>query len=142
MPGAPSAEDGLKHLLLFINEDVVYRAALGAYDLALAYMVVAHSQVWPTILHCLINGVCRLLAWPARRALCSSAAPMRPAEKHSHHSGRVHGGSSVVPQVHLRSLLLPWLQKDPGEFMLELQRFATLPEGPLRSHAIDMHLRR
>ncbi len=45
MPGAPSAEEGLKHLLLFINEDVVYRAALGAYDLPLAYMVVAHSQV-------------------------------------------------------------------------------------------------
>lgn len=39
------AEQGLKHLLLHSSEEEVYRAALGSYELELAYMVVAHSQV-------------------------------------------------------------------------------------------------
>lgn len=32
-------------------------------------------------------------------------------------------------------------QKDPGEYLLELQRFAAIPDVHLRRHAIDMHLR-
>lgn len=33
------------------------------------------------------------------------------------------------------------LQKDPGEYLLELQRFAAIPDVHLRRHAIDAHLR-
>jgi elongator complex protein 1 len=43
--GGPTAEEGLRHLLLHAPEEGVYRAALGSYCLELAYMVVAHSQV-------------------------------------------------------------------------------------------------
>lgn len=53
-----------------------YRAALGMYELELAYMIVAHSQ------------------------------------------------------------------RDPGEYLLELQQFAAKPNGPLRHYAINMHLAR
>ena len=35
--------------------------------------------------------------------------------------------------------LLP--QKDPAEYLLELQRFAEVADPHLRRHAIDMHLR-
>eukprot|EP00887_Chlorella_sp_A99_P002271 scaffold10.g2271.t1 len=44
-PGRPAtAEEGLRHLLLFVHEDTLYRAALGMYELELALMVVMHSQ--------------------------------------------------------------------------------------------------
>ena len=33
-------------------------------------------------------------------------------------------------------------QHDPGEYLLELQGFAAKPAGPLRRHAIDLHLGR
>lgn len=40
----PSAEDCLRHLLVYVDADSLYRAALGVYDLPLAYMVVASAQ--------------------------------------------------------------------------------------------------
>ncbi|KAK9834184.1 hypothetical protein WJX81_006434 [Elliptochloris bilobata] len=40
----PSAEDGMRHLLLSVDVERLYRAALGMHDLALAYMVVSHSR--------------------------------------------------------------------------------------------------
>ena len=36
---------------------------------------------------------------------------------------------------------LPLLQKDPGEYLLELQQFAAVAHPQLRRHRIDMHLR-
>jgi len=71
-----TAEQGLKHLLLYNLEEDVYRAALGSYELEMAYMVVTHSQ------------------------------------------------------------------RDPGEFLYQLQQFASIENGSLRCHAIDMHLKR
>lgn len=73
---APSAEDGLKHLMLFTDVETLYRAALGAYELGLAYMVIAASQ------------------------------------------------------------------RDPGEYMLQLQGFALAGPPELQRHAVDMHLGR
>lgn len=71
-----TAEQGLRHLLLYRTEEEVYRAALGSYELELSYMVVTHSQ------------------------------------------------------------------RDPGEYLLQLQRFAAIAEPALRRHAIDAHLGR
>jgi len=71
-----TAEQGLKHLLLYNLEEDVYRAALGSYELEMAYMVVTHSQ------------------------------------------------------------------RDPGEFLYQLQQFASIENESLRCHAIDMHLKR
>ncbi|KAK9915662.1 hypothetical protein WJX75_002381 [Coccomyxa subellipsoidea] len=72
----PTAEDALRHLLLTVDVDRLFRSALEMYELELAFMVVAHSQ------------------------------------------------------------------RDPGEYMALLQTFASLPPGPLRHHALDMHLGR
>ncbi|KAH7624735.1 putative Elongator complex protein 1 [Nannochloris sp. 'desiccata'] len=71
-----TAEQGLRHLLLYNLEEDVYRAALGSYELEMAYMVVTHSQ------------------------------------------------------------------RDPGEFLYQLQQFASIENESLRYHAIDMHLKR
>lgn len=75
-PTATTAEAALKHLLLYSSEEALYQAALGEYELELAYMVVAHSQ------------------------------------------------------------------RDPGEYLFELQQFAAIEDGAGRKYAIDMHLRR
>jgi hypothetical protein len=40
-----AADAALKHLLLYVDVDQLYQAALGLYDLPLAFMVVSHSQV-------------------------------------------------------------------------------------------------
>ena len=74
--GGASAEQGLKHLLLYNLEEDVYNAALGSYELEMAYMVVTHSQ------------------------------------------------------------------RDPGEYLLQLQQFAAVENEALRCHAIDVHLGR
>ncbi len=71
-----TAEQGLKHLLLYNLEEDVYRAALGSYELEMAYMVVTYSQ------------------------------------------------------------------RDPGEFLYQLQQFASIENESLRYHAIDLHLKR
>lgn len=43
-----AASDGaLRHLLLHVDPDVLYRCALGLYDLGLAFMVVSHAQKDP-----------------------------------------------------------------------------------------------
>ncbi len=34
------------------------------------------------------------------------------------------------------------MQKDPGEYLSELQRFAAIRDASLRRHAIDVHLER
>jgi hypothetical protein len=70
------AEKGLRYLLTHQPEEVVYRAALGAYELELAYMVVTHST------------------------------------------------------------------KDPGEALMELQRFAAIENELVRMAEIDKHLGR
>ncbi|KAL6778833.1 hypothetical protein ACKKBF_B04435 [Auxenochlorella protothecoides x Auxenochlorella symbiontica] len=75
LPRPPSAEDGLRHLLLTSSADELYATALGMYELDLAYMVIAHSQ------------------------------------------------------------------KDPGEYLQELGRFAAERDVVLRRVAIDRHLR-
>ena len=38
------AEKTLKHLLLHIDAEELYRVALGMYDLPLAYMVISNAQ--------------------------------------------------------------------------------------------------
>ncbi|KAL3149903.1 hypothetical protein ABBQ38_013268 [Trebouxia sp. C0009 RCD-2024] len=75
-PAELSAEQGLKHLLLTVDVERLYRTALGMYDVQLAYMVVAHSQ------------------------------------------------------------------RDPGEYLMELQQLVQAPTEGLRRHAMDMHLGR
>lgn len=42
-----AADAALKHLLLYVDVDLLYRTALGLYDLTLAFMVVSHSQKDP-----------------------------------------------------------------------------------------------
>lgn len=71
-----SAESGLKHILLHNPENDVYNAALGEYELELAYMVVSH------------------------------------------------------------------IQRDPGEYLVQLQEFATIQNNSIRKAAIDRHLGR
>ena len=72
----PTAETGLKHVLLHNSENAVYEAALGEYELQLAYMVVAH------------------------------------------------------------------IQRDPGEYLAQLQAFAVIEDQYLRRAAIDKHIGR
>ena len=44
--------------------------------------------------------------------------------------------------VELAYMVVAHSQRDPGEYLLELQRFAALGAGALQRHAIDMHLGR
>jgi elongator complex protein 1 len=45
---ASAAADGaLKHLLLYVDADQLYRVALGLYDLSLAFMVISQAQKDP-----------------------------------------------------------------------------------------------
>lgn len=39
------ADKALKHLLLYVDADELYKTALGMYDLSLSYMVIANAQV-------------------------------------------------------------------------------------------------
>lgn len=43
--GGGAAERALRGLLLHVDVDAAYRAALGLYELPLAFMVVTHAQV-------------------------------------------------------------------------------------------------
>lgn len=45
-------------------------------------------------------------------------------------------------ELELAYMVLAHSQRDPGEYLLELQQLASSPEGPLRHYAINMHLRR
>ena len=45
-------------------------------------------------------------------------------------------------ELELAYMVVAHSQRDPGEYLLELQQFAAQPEGPLRQHAINMHLGR
>ena len=45
-------------------------------------------------------------------------------------------------ELELAFMVIAHSQRDPGEYMLQLQQFASQPEGPLRRHALDMHLGR
>ena len=57
------AEHALRAMLLHVDADAVYRAALGLYELPLAFMVITHAQVgWPArsdIRHS-VQGLCYL----------------------------------------------------------------------------------
>jgi len=70
------ADQALRAMLLHVDADAAYQAALGLYELPLAFMVITHAQ------------------------------------------------------------------RDPGEYALELQRFADVQDPHMRRYAIDMHLRR
>ncbi|KAF5832885.1 IKI3 family-domain-containing protein [Dunaliella salina] len=70
------AEQALRAMLLHVDADAAYQAALGLYELPLAFMVITHAQ------------------------------------------------------------------RDPGEYALELQRFAEVQDPHMRRYTIDMHLRR
>jgi len=45
-------------------------------------------------------------------------------------------------EVELAYMVLAHSQRDPGEYLLELQQLCRQPEGPLRHFAINMHLQR
>ena len=45
-------------------------------------------------------------------------------------------------ELELAFMVIAHSQRDPGEHMLQLQQFAAQPEGPLRSHALEVHLGR
>lgn len=45
-------------------------------------------------------------------------------------------------EMELAFMVIAHSQRDPGEYMLQLQHFAAQPEGHLRKHALDMHLGR
>jgi hypothetical protein len=47
-----------------------------------------------------------------------------------------------IYELELAFMVIAHSQRDPGEHMLQLQQFASQPEGPLRHHALDMHLGR
>jgi len=40
-----AAEHALRAMLLHVDADAVYQAALGLYELPLAFMVITHAQV-------------------------------------------------------------------------------------------------
>ena len=42
----------------------------------------------------------------------------------------------------LAYMVISHSRRDPGEYLVELQRFAAAPEGPLRAHALEAHLGR
>ena len=44
--------------------------------------------------------------------------------------------------VELAYMVISHAQRDPGEYLLELQGFAGKPSAALTRHAIDVHLRR
>lgn len=44
--------------------------------------------------------------------------------------------------MELAFMVVAHSQRDPGEYMVQLQHFAAQPPGPLRRHAIDTHLAR
>ena len=44
--------------------------------------------------------------------------------------------------LQLAYMVIAHSQRDPGEYMLELQGFASAPSPALQKHAIDMHLSR
>ena len=45
-------------------------------------------------------------------------------------------------ELPLAYMVIAHSQRDPGEYLLELQGFAAKPSQPLRRHAIDAHLGR
>ena len=45
-------------------------------------------------------------------------------------------------ELELAFMVISHSQRDPGEYMLQLQQVAAQPEGPLRHHAIDVLLGR
>lgn len=45
-------------------------------------------------------------------------------------------------ELELAYMVVAHSQRDPGEYLMELQRFAAEPEGPMRRYAINMHLKR
>ena len=45
-------------------------------------------------------------------------------------------------ELELAYMVLAHSQRDPGEYLLELQQLASHPVGPLRHFAINMHLQR
>ena len=45
-------------------------------------------------------------------------------------------------ELELAFMVISHSQRDPGEHLLQLQQLAAQPEGPLRRHAIDVHLGR
>lgn len=53
-----------------------------------------------------------------------------------------HRNALEMYELELAFMVIAHSQRDPGEHMLQLQQFASQPEGPLRRHALDMHLGR
>ncbi len=45
-------------------------------------------------------------------------------------------------ELELAFMVIAHSQRDPGEYMLQLQQFAAQPAGPLRRYALDAHLGR
>lgn len=45
-------------------------------------------------------------------------------------------------ELELAYMVVAHSQRDPGEYLLELQQFAAKPKGALREYAINMHLQR
>lgn len=45
-------------------------------------------------------------------------------------------------ELELAYMIVAHSQRDPGEYLIELQGFASEPAGPLREFAINMHLKR
>ncbi|KAL4420046.1 hypothetical protein ABPG77_007485 [Micractinium sp. CCAP 211/92] len=54
----------------------------------------------------------------------------------------LYAGALGMYELELAYMVVAHSQKDPGEYLLELQRFAAIPDIHLRRHAIDIHLRR
>jgi len=44
--------------------------------------------------------------------------------------------------LELAFMVVAHSQRDPGEYLLELQQWAAIGQVPLRQHALNMHLRR
>jgi hypothetical protein len=142
--GGSVAEDALKHLLLTVDAEELYRAALGLYDLPLAYLVVVHAQVGGPLLRwqCVCDGgrggKGRIWnpGWLRRscRQCCASVsnpAPACPTDAPRHASAHPPACASARTP-----------QRDPAEAMLELQQLGAVPQEQLRHARIDLHLQR
>ena len=45
-------------------------------------------------------------------------------------------------ELELAYMVVDHSQRDPGEYLIELKAFGAKPPGPLRQHAINLHLGR
>ena len=70
---------------------------------------------------------------------CRSAADVLQAAPQS---ASMRAQALGIHDLALAYMVVSHSRRDPGEYLAELQRFAAVPEGALRAHALEAHLGR